>query len=102
MKKLSDILEKLQSKYPDDQDVQMALELAPEDEMEMEDEGMDLGMEAEMEGEDLGMEAEEEGVDELGLPLPGEEEGDELDIDIEMEEEPKKKKKKPSDDMMGL
>ena len=87
--KLSDILEKLQSKYPDDQDVQKALELAPEDEMGMEEEGMeegfDLGLE---EGEDLGM-GEEEGVDDLGLPLP---EGED-DMGLEDEEDLKKKKK---------
>jgi len=85
--KLSDILEKLQSKYPDDQDVQKALDLAPEDGMDMEEdmEDFDLGME---EGLEEGM-GEEEGVDDLGLPLP---EGED-DMGMEDEEDLKKKKK---------
>lgn len=97
MKKLSDILEKLQSKYPDDKDIEMALELAPEDEMDMEEGDDLLGMEEEPMDMDMGMEEEEGATDDLGLPLPEEDE----DM-MDMEEEPKKKKKKPSMDMMGL
>lgn len=99
--KLSKILDKLQAKYPDDEDLMMAQDLlADEDYMEGEEdmdmEDMDMGAES----IDLGMEEDEEGMDELGLPLPGGEDDLEGLLDMEDEEEmPMKKKKKMKEGM---
>lgn len=79
---LSKILEKLSEKYPDDEDVDMALSLSLEEEAP-EDE--DIGLEEELpaEGE---IDLEFEGGD-----MEGEEEGDMAEFDLMMG-----KKKKPS------
>jgi len=99
--KLSKILDKLQAKYPDDEDLMMAKDLlADEDYMEGEEEEDMLDMEGMDMLEAEPMDMEEEGMDELGLPLPGGEDDLEGLLDMEDEEEmPMKKKKKMKEGM---